>query len=57
LWEALVRRVESAHIPRSGSIVGLDGIDRVAGPLGVQTVSVALACTDCPEPAELLARW
>ena len=57
LWEALVRRLQGAHIPRSGSVVGLDGIDRVAGPFGVQTVPVALACTDCPEPAELLARW
>jgi len=57
LWEALVRRVEDARIPRCGTVVGLGGIDRVAGPFGVQSVPVALACTDCPEPAELLARW
>jgi hypothetical protein len=57
LWEALVRRVDAARIPRSGAIAGLDGIERVAGPFGVQAVPVALACTDCPEPAELLARW
>ena len=44
-------------VPRSGSIVGLDGIDRVAGPIGVQAVPVALAGSDCPEPGELLARW
>jgi hypothetical protein len=57
LWEALVRRVDAARIPRSGTIAGLEGIERVAGPFGVQAVAVALACTDCPEPAELLARW
>jgi len=57
LWDALVRRVESAHVTRSGAVVGLDGIDRVAGPVGVQTVPVALAGSDCPEPGELLARW
>jgi len=52
-----VRRLEAAHIPRSGSVVDLDGIDRVAGPFGVQPVAVALAHPDCPEPGELLARW
>ncbi len=57
LWEALVRRLQGAHIPRAGTVVALDGIDRVAGAFGVQPVPVALACTDCPEPAELLARW
>jgi hypothetical protein len=57
LWDALVRRLDAAHLPRSGSVVDLDGIDRVAGPLGVQPVAVALAYPDCPEPGELLARW
>ncbi len=57
LWDALVRRVEAARVARSGSVVGLEGIDRVAGPVGVQAVAVALASTDCPEPGELLARW
>ena len=57
LWDALVRRVETAHVPRSGSVLGLEGIDQVAGPGGVQAVAVALAGTDCPEPGELLARW
>jgi hypothetical protein len=57
LWDALVRRLEAARIPRSGSVVGLEGIERVAGPFGVQAVPVALTCSDCPEPAELLARW
>jgi len=57
LWDAVVRRLEKAHIPRSGSVVGLDGVARVAGPFGVQAVPIALAHTDCPEPAELLARW
>lgn len=57
LWEAMVRRVEAAHIHRTASVVGLDGVEVVAGPVGVQTVSVALASSDCPEPGELLARW
>ena len=57
LWEALVRRLEAAHLPRSGCVFDLEGIDRVAGPTGVQTVPVALAGTDCPEPGELLAHW
>jgi hypothetical protein len=56
LWDALVRRLEATRIPRSGSVIGLEGIERVAGPAGVQTVPVALASTDCPEPGELLAR-
>lgn len=57
LWDALVRKVESAQVSRSGSVLGLDGIDSVAGPAGVQSVPVALAGTDCPEPGALLARW
>jgi hypothetical protein len=57
LWDALVRRLEAAHMARAGSVVDLAGIDRVAGPFGVQAVAVALASTDCPEPGELLARW
>ena len=57
LWDALVRRLEAAHIPRSGAVVDLAGIARIAGPLGVQPVAVALAQPDCPEPGELLARW
>jgi len=57
LWEGLVHRLEAAHIPRSGCVVSLEGIDKVAGPTGVQSVPVALAGSDCPEPGELLARW
>jgi len=57
LWEALVRRVEGAHIHRPAAVVDLDGIEAVAGPVGVQAVPVALASSDCPEPGELLARW
>ncbi|MDR3649631.1 MAG: hypothetical protein P4L20_11110 [Acidimicrobiales bacterium] len=57
LWEALVHRLEAAHVPRSGCVVSLEGIDKVAGPTGVQSVPVALAGSDCPEPGELLARW
>ncbi len=57
LWDALVRRLESARAPRAATVVGLDGIDRVAVPVGVQSVAVALAGGDCPEPGELLARW
>ena len=57
LWDALVRRVESVNVSRSGSVLGLEGIDSVAGPTGVQSVPVALAGSDCPEPGALLARW
>jgi hypothetical protein len=57
LWEAIVHRVEVAPTARAGTIVGLEGIARVAGPFGVQDVAIALASSDCPEPAELLSRW
>lgn len=57
LWDALVRRVEMQRGFRAGSILDLEGVDRVAGPDGVQAVTVALAGTDCPEPGALLARW
>lgn len=57
LWEAMVRRIDGSHHARSGVVVGLDGIVRVAGPVGIQDVAVALASSDCPEPGELLARW
>jgi len=56
LWEALVRRVEDAT-DRCGAVVALDGVERVAGPCGLQPPAVALAGSDCPEPGELLARW
>ena len=45
------------RISAPGAVIGLEGIDRVAGPDGVQAVTVALAGTDCPEPGALLARW
>ncbi len=32
LWEAMVRRIDVSHHARSGVVVDLDGIDRVAGP-------------------------
>jgi hypothetical protein len=57
LWDAVVRRLEGSHGTRSGAVIDLDGIVRVAGPVGVQPLPVALASTDCPEPGELLARW
>jgi hypothetical protein len=57
LWDALVRRLDAVSVARSGAVIDLDGIDRVAGPVGVQGMPVALASTDCPEPGELLARW
>ena len=57
LWEALARRVEGATDQRTGAVVALDGIERVAGPGGVQALAIALAGSDCPEPGELLARW
>ena len=58
LWDALVRRVDAGAIAADpASVIALDGIDRVAGPTGVQRVAVALASTDCPEPGALLARW
>ena len=55
----LARRVgvDARAWPRPGWWSASRVIDRVAGPLGVQRVAVALAGTDCPEPGELLARW
>jgi hypothetical protein len=57
LWDAMVRRIDGSHLAQSGVIVDLGGIVRVAGPVGVQDLPVALASSDCPEPGELLARW
>ena len=57
LWEALARKLTATPAIRSGVIVGLAGVERVAGPSGVQAPRLALAGTDCPEPPELLAPW
>jgi hypothetical protein len=57
VWEALVRRVEGAPAMRSTTVVGLEGVDRVAGPAGLQALAAARAGTDFPEPAGLLSRW
>jgi len=40
-----------------GLVVDLAGVERVAGPSGVQPIRLALAAANCPEPPELLARW
>jgi hypothetical protein len=57
IWEAMARRVGASHIRRTGAVVTLDGVDRVAGADGLQTLPTALAGGGCPEPAALLARW
>ncbi len=56
LWDALERRLDAATSP-DGVMVPLAGVDQVAGPSGTQSLRVALAMTECPEPPELLARW
>jgi hypothetical protein len=57
LWEALSAKVAATPAIHSGVVVGLTGVERVAGPSGVQSPRLALAGTDCPEPPELLAPW
>ena len=57
LWDALARRVESGSGLDGGVVVSLAGVDQVAGPSGTQSLRIALASTDCPEPSELLSRW
>jgi hypothetical protein len=57
LWEALTAKLVASPDVRSGVVVDLAGVERVAGPSGVQPTRLALAATDCPEPPELLARW
>jgi hypothetical protein len=70
LWAAVVARTArsappsptfaSARFdapPPPGALVELSGVRRVAGPAGVLEVAHALARCDCPEPAELVARW
>jgi hypothetical protein len=58
MWETMARRVgDGGGVRRTGLVVGLEGVDRVAGPFGVQRVEIALASTDCPEPAALTAAW
>ena len=57
LWDAITRRVGDGGSRRTGVVVAGDGVDRVAGPTGVQRVEIALATTDCPEPAALTANW
>ena len=57
LWEAITRRVGESAERRTGVVVGTGGVDRVAGPFGVQRLEIALAVPDCPEPAALTAPW
>ncbi|MGH9018622.1 MAG: hypothetical protein ACRDY1_12805 [Acidimicrobiales bacterium] len=57
LWEALSLKLATSPSARSGVVVDSVGVERVVGPMGAQTVRVALAGSDCPEPPELLARW
>ncbi len=57
LWDALVARIDTCGHARSGLVVDLAGVDVVVGPDGGQSVPIALASTNCPEPAELLASW
>jgi hypothetical protein len=57
LWGALSAKVAATPASHSGVVVGLTGVERVAGPSGVQSLRLALAGTDCPEPPELLAPW
>ena len=57
LWEAMAGRLERPGRRTPGTVVGLAGVEQVAGPTGLLAVRVALACPDFPEPAELLARW
>jgi hypothetical protein len=57
LWEALTAKLAATPNVHAGVVVGLAGVERVAGPSGVQSLRLALAGTDCPEPPELLAPW
>ncbi len=57
LWNALVARMAACGDARSGSVVDLAGVDLVVGPDGGHPLAIALASTNCPEPAELLAPW
>jgi hypothetical protein len=57
LWEALTRKLAASPTVHAGVVVGLAGVERVAGPSGVQAPRLALAGTDCPEPPELRAPW
>lgn len=71
LWAVMAERLERP--PRDGPgidaagpafgmsrrvvLESLGGVARVVGPGGGDEPAVALAGADCPEPAELLARW
>jgi hypothetical protein len=57
LWNAMIERAEGAEHMRAGVLADLNGVTLVIGPNGAQPLAVALASTDCPEPAELLAGW
>jgi hypothetical protein len=57
LWDALAYKLESTNERRSGVVADVTGVERVVGPMGAQSLRVALAGTDCPEPPELLVRW
>jgi hypothetical protein len=57
LWAALTAKLAATPSVHAGVVVGLAGVERVAGPSGVQPVRLALAGTDCPEPPELLSPW
>lgn len=57
MWEALARKLTATPNIRSGVIVDSAGVERIAGPSGVQAPRLALAGSDCPEPPELLTPW
>ena len=57
LWEALVAKVAATPVARGGVVVAWGGVEKVAGPSGLQPTRLALAGSDCPEPPELLVRW
>jgi hypothetical protein len=57
LWEALVRKLSAKAGEHTGVVADLAVVEKVVGANGAQSVAVALAGTDCPEPPELLARW
>ena len=55
VWEAVVRPVETSDDPweADAELVGLDLVDRVVDPCGLETVADALRRTDCPIAPEL----
>jgi hypothetical protein len=57
LWQALATKLASASHVGGALVADLTVVERVVGPTGAQTLRVALAGANCPEPPELLARW